>query len=82
MVFLDVRWYKRQGIVVCQDLITDEFKFYIGLEEKHFTNTERGDIIGIMGYGSTFSPEAGKVLFPNIDYTTDSYKEKYPEDLI
>ena len=82
MVFIDVRWYKRQGIVVVQDLITNEFKFYIGLEEMHFTDTEQGDIIGIMGWGSTFSPEAGRVLFPKIDYALDSYKEKYPEDLI
>ncbi len=82
MVFVDVRWYKRQGIVVCQDLITNEFIFYIGLEEKHFTDSEKGDILGIMRFGSTFSYEAGMVLFPNIDYENDSYKEMFPEDLI
>lgn len=82
MVFIDVRWYKRQGIVVCQDLYSDEFKFFIGLEEKHFSDTEKGDIIGIMGYGSTFPQDAGKVLFSNIDYENDSYKELFPEDFI
>lgn len=82
MVFLDVRWFKRQGIVVCQDLITNQFLFYIGLEEMHFTDTEQGDILGIMGYGSTFPQDAGMLLFPRIDFENDSYKEKFPEDLI
>jgi len=82
MVFIEVRWYKRQGIVVCQDLITNDFLFYIGLEEMHFTDTEKGDILGIMGFGSTFPQDAGMLLFPNIDYKNDSYKEIFPEDLV
>ena len=82
MVLIDVRWWKRQGIVVVQDLITDEFKFYIGLEEMHMTDNELGDIRGIMGWGSTFPEDAGKLLFPDIDYENDSYKNIYPERLI
>ena len=82
MVFIDVRWYKRQGIVVCQDLMTDKFKFYIGLEEMHFTDTEEGDILGIMGFGSTFQGDAGRLLFKDIDYENYSYKELFPEELI
>lgn len=81
-VFLDVRWFKRQGIIVCQDLFDDSFRFYIGLEEMHFTDTEVGDILGIMRYGSTFPFDVGMVLFPNIDYKKDSYKQLWPEDLI
>jgi hypothetical protein len=81
-VFIDVKWYKRQCIVVTQDLRSDEFRFYIGLEEMHFTETEPGDILGCMRYGSTFPYHVGQVLFPNIDYEQDSYREKFPEDLI
>jgi len=82
LVFIDVRWFKRQGIVLCQDTFSNEFIFYIGLEEIHFTESEKGDILGIMRYGSTFPFEAGQVLFPNVDYENDSYKDKFPEDFI
>lgn len=82
MAFIDVRWFKRQGIIVCQELYSNKFKFFIGLEYKHFTQTEMDDIEGIMVCGSTFPDDVGRVLFPKIDYANDSYSKSFPEDLI
>ena len=84
LIFLQVRWFKRQAIIVCQDVVTDEFHFYIGIESQALDcdNNEREDIKHMMCYGATFPTDAGMVLFPTIDYENYSFKSLYPEKFI
>ena len=83
LIFIDVVWFKRQGIVATQDLVTNEIYFYIGLEDtSKFIHEEQDDIREIMSYGAKFPNDAGELLFKHINFKKFNYKQMFPENLI
>jgi hypothetical protein len=76
MVMLGVMWFKQVGIVLVQDKITREYKFYIS--EVPLTKTEIEDAEYVAKYGTHFPFDAGRMLyegFSNFDFSSDYIKE-------
>lgn len=97
VVCIDVRWYQDVGIVICQDLITKEYKSYIkSVTSKQFASPSLGginlitqidkDVAQVMAYGSKFPLECAKAIFPMYDFIEGDFfsdiVEKYPEHFI
>lgn len=93
IVCIDVCWFQDVGIVICQDLVTKQYKSYIksiaserykapNLKGQGLSDEDR-DIAYIMAYGAKFPLESAKALFPQYDFIEGDFFEKiiekYPE---
>jgi len=97
IVCIDVTWFQDVGIVICQDMITYEYKSYIKsvLSTQFATPTMSGealeneidkDVAKIMAYGNTFPLETAKALFSQYEFIEGNFFkdiiDKYPEHFI
>lgn len=84
--FVAATWFNTVGIVLTQDQVTFEYKAYIkdiyktnGPAGYYDKGTEKGDILDIMAWGTTFPMDAAKILFPWIQLdSTKNWKEANP----
>ncbi len=84
MVFLDVIWFGNTGLVTVQDLVTDEYKFYIQGENtpNYSVNMEEYHVKQIMSFGKHFPEDAGELLFKHLVFDGTAFKEVHPERFI
>jgi hypothetical protein len=82
LVLLDRLWIGNTGIIVTQDLVTNEYKFYIQGENAPIDVSETRQLSLIMMYGRHFPEDAGKLLFKHVDFSGKPYKEIYPEQFL
>ena len=72
LLLLDVMWYSSThltGIIVCEDLITNEIKCYIdGIKKKIPLDNEIKDATKILHHGAYFPNDAAEVIFPGVDF--------------
>ena len=81
LVFLDVKWFNAThstGIIVCEDMLTNEIKCYIDGVGRDGESSEKRDIQKILAHGSYFPNASAEHLFPQIDFEKGWVRE-HPE---
>ena len=71
LLLLDVVWFScthQTGIIVTEDMITNEIKCYIDGTGKNISADEIYDATTILLLGAFFPNESARPLFPDIDF--------------
>ena len=94
IVCIDVTWFQDVGIVICQDMVTYEYKSYIKsintvaphLSGDCLVTQIDKDVAKIMGYGNKFPLETAKALFSRYEFIEGNFFkdiiDKYPEHFV
>ena len=84
LLLLDVMWYSSTnltGIIVCEDLITNEIKCYIDGIKKELKCDELKDATKILCHGAYFPNDAAEIIFTGVDFEK-GWAREHPEMFI